>query len=62
VTQEREGQVVGVADPLDALLGRVGDLAQVTVGRLASSTPLRLAVKMPPGSFGEDGPGFRWWA
>ena len=29
--------------------------------KLASWTPLRLAVKMPPGSFGEDGPGLRRW-
>jgi hypothetical protein len=29
--------------------------------QLASSRSLRLAVKIPPGSFGEDGPGLRRW-
>src|SRR6266487_3900337 len=31
---------------------------RVPPARLASSTPLRLAVKMTPGSSGENGPGF----
>jgi hypothetical protein len=26
-----------------------------------SAIPVRLVVKMPPGSFGEDGPGFWRW-
>jgi hypothetical protein len=34
---------------------------RVSPARLASSTPLRLAVKMPSGLFGEDGPGLRRW-
>jgi hypothetical protein len=58
VGQEPDDQVLVLADPLDALFGGVDDLSQgVVVGRLANSRSLRLAVKMPPGSFGEDGPG-----
>jgi len=37
------------------LLGKVVDGVGRVVGELLA---LRLAVKMPPGSFGEDGPGF----
>jgi hypothetical protein len=42
VTQEREGQVVGVADPLDPAFGRRGDLLKGLAGQVAISTPLRL--------------------
>jgi hypothetical protein len=50
--------MVGVPDALDATVGRRNDVVEGVAGEVASSPPLRLAVKMPPGSFGEDGPGF----
>ena len=35
--------MMGVADPLDATLGRGDDLVEALAGQVASSTPLRLA-------------------
>jgi hypothetical protein len=48
-------------DPLDALLGATVNCSNESQARSASPTLFRLAVKMPSGSFGEDGPGLRRW-
>ena len=57
VGQEPDDQVLVLADPLDALFGGVDDLSQGWSWAGWQLRSLRLAVKMPPGSFGEDGPG-----
>jgi len=49
VGEEPGDQLVAGADALDAVLGRVGDLAQVALGRLASSVPLRMAHRYSTG-------------
>ena len=42
MTQERVGQVVGVADPLDAALSRGDDLGEGVGGQVGQLHPLRL--------------------
>jgi hypothetical protein len=47
--QEPDDQVLVLADPLDALGGRVGDLGQGGGGRLANSRSLRFAQRYSTG-------------
>src|SRR5215212_8130598 len=49
VGEEAKDQAVAVADPLDPVLGLIGDLGQAVTSEVASSAPLRLAHRPSTG-------------
>jgi hypothetical protein len=49
VGEEADDQGVAVAEAVDAVLGVVGDLGEVSLPQLASSVPLRLAHRYSTG-------------
>jgi hypothetical protein len=49
MTQERIGQVVGVADPLDAALGRGDDLLEGVTGQVGQLHPFEAGPQRSTG-------------